>query len=357
MRTFTLEMDTVATNFHAGIRSVQTGPSQFNHPYSSFLYNLQIDSFILAEVSQPPSPIMPRAEFNKFKGKEEHLIFVKNVPAYLANRSIPDLYGEYDPVRFKNVYPHSDITTVVIGFRTHEEAVHAQQETDGVRLESVVLRVEMYNKHRSVRYLQENRTKGRPLGATYNDFEEEEDGEEAVTPKPEYLLPFGAATEKTSGAKTWARIAGNNRASNGMMPLPPPVNAMNTRHPTPVDDTAKSTPTFVVAAPYTTTLIKIEATNSEASTTKTPPEHSPKMPSIEVARCESDVEEDHKTKSRPAITKANRPMPSNLFAPWEPINSTQRFSLLHCRDCTFCKMRERSKAERRDQYWDPEKIL
>ncbi|KAH4405666.1 hypothetical protein HBH92_177900 [Parastagonospora nodorum] len=299
---------------------------------------------------------MARAEAHKFKGKEEHLIFVKNVPAYMAHRSIPDLYKQYEPVRFKNVYPHSDITTVVIGFRTHDEAVYAQQQTDGVRLESVVLRVEKYNKHRSVRYLQEVRTKGQPLGPTYDDFEEEE--EEDQEPEPEYVLPFGPTTEETAGVqKTWARIAGNDRATNGMMPLPPPATAFRVRHPTSVNSTAKSTPTFAVAVPYIAALHKTDEAASEVTTIDSVPVQSPGTQFVGVASSKGVVEEKKKTKTRPDATKVAMPIRTSIFTDWEPIDSTQRFAQLHCRDCSFCKMRERSKVEKKDQYSHPEKLL
>jgi hypothetical protein len=302
---------------------------------------------------------MARAEAHKFKGKEEHLIFVKNVPAYMAHRSIPELYKQYEPVRFKNVYPHSDITTIVIGFRTHDKAVYAQQQTDGVRLESVVLRVEKYNKHRSVRYLQEVRTKGQPLGPTYDDFEEEEEEDQEPEPEPDYVLPFGPTTEETAGVpKTWARIAGNDRATNGMMPLPPPATAFRVRQPTSITSTTKSTPTFAVAVPHIAALRKTEEEDaSEVTTINSLPIQSTGTQSVGVTRSEGVVEEKKKTRTRPAATKVALSVHTSIFAEWEPINSTQRFAKLHCRDCSFCKMRERSKVEKMDQYSHPAKLL
>lgn len=80
---------------------------------------------------------MPR--HNNTKAKEvEHLIFVKNVPADVARAAGPlmEMFARYGPTRIKNVYPTSDITTVVVSFPTLDEAIDAQEGTDGMRLES-----------------------------------------------------------------------------------------------------------------------------------------------------------------------------------------------------------------------------
>jgi hypothetical protein len=219
----------------------------------------------------------------------------------------------------------------------------------------------MYNKHRSVRYLQEVRTKGQPLGATYDDFEEdqEEDDEE---PEPEYVLPFGPTKEETAGVpKTWARIAGKDPAKNGMMPLPPPPTAFRVRHPNSVNSTAKSTPTFAVAIPNIAALRKTDEASSEVTTTDSLPKtdsfpetdsipgQSPETQPFEVAGPEGVVEEEKKTKTRPTPTKAALPVRTSILADWEPIDSTQRLAHRHCKDCSFCKMRERSKVEQTDQ--------
>lgn len=45
----------------------------------------------------------------------------------------------------------------MVGFKTKQEATCAQQETDGMKLDNVILQVEMYNKTQSVRFLRERR--------------------------------------------------------------------------------------------------------------------------------------------------------------------------------------------------------
>jgi len=78
---------------------------------------------------------MPRHHNTKAKDVE-HLIFVKNVPAHVADGPLLDLFARYEPTRVKNVYPTSDITTVVFSFPTSDEACFAKEDTDGIRLES-----------------------------------------------------------------------------------------------------------------------------------------------------------------------------------------------------------------------------
>jgi hypothetical protein len=190
---------------------------------------------------------MPRAHNAKAHtkpngpAKDEHLIFVKNVPAYLATEAVPELFARYRPDRIKNVYPKSDITTVVVGFATQEKASQAQQETDGMRLENVVLRVEMYSKHRSVRYLQEARTKSQPTSAAEEDYEELDECEEVIPAEPEYVLPFARKPQEGSGPSTWAQVAGTDRKTD-MIPPPLPGVAPLTEFPTPSEQRASPEP-------------------------------------------------------------------------------------------------------------------
>jgi hypothetical protein len=295
---------------------------------------------------------MTRTEVSKFKGKEEHLIFVKNVPADVAITALPKMYEQYDPLRFKNVYPNGDITTLVVGFRTYEEASYAQQETDGMRFENVVLRVEMYSNHRSVRYLREARNSHRPLG-TSADCEEEE---EETAPEPEYILPFGKTKQETTGRTTWARIAGKTGAL-GMMPLPPPPRARETQHSTLSRGTPVSTPSLKMTVPYIVAFSKADETDSGATLTDSFPQRSSHTTTFEVSGYEREVEDNQKIKKRPVTSNVEDLVHTSLFAEWEPIDSTKRFAQRHCRDCAFCKLCERSRVERMDQCSDVKKVL
>jgi hypothetical protein len=262
------------------------------------------------------------------------------------------MYEQYDPVRFKNVYPNGGTTTLVVGFRTQEDASFAQQETDGIRFENVVLRVEMYSKHRSVRHLKDTRNSHRPLGTSVEDIEEEEDEEETAA-EPEYILPFGPTKQETTGPKTWARVAGKTDAQ-GMMPLLP---ARETQYPTSSEGTPISTPSLKVAVPNISPLRKADETDSENILTESFSQRSAHTTTFEGSGYEGDVEDNRKMKQDPVATSVEAPVRTSLFAEGEPIDSTQRFVQRHCRECAFCKRRKRSKTEGKDQCSNVKKAL
>jgi hypothetical protein len=224
-----------------------------------------------------------------------------------------------------------------------------------MRFENVVLRVEMYNKHRSVRHLKEARSSHRPLGASADYIEEGEEEEETAL-EPEYVLPFGSTKQNTTGPTTWARIAGKTGA-RGMMPLPPPPRASEAQHPTPFEGTSAWAPSLKVAVPYITALRKVDETDSEATLTDSFPQRPPHKTTFEVSGYEGDVEDNRKIKKYPVAINLETPVRTSLFAEWEAIDSTKRFAQRHSRDCAFCKLRERSKVERMDQCSDVKKVL
>jgi hypothetical protein len=291
---------------------------------------------------------MPRAHNAKGHSKpngpakDEHLIFVKNVPVYLATEAIPELFARYRPDRIKNVYPKSDITTVVVGFATQENASQAQQETDGMRLESVVLRVEMYSKHRSVRYLQEARTKSQPLDAGKEDYEQLEEYEEDTLAEPEYVLPFARKPQEGSGPSTWAQVAGTDHKTDMISLPPPPGVAALADFPTPSEQRASPAPPIKVAVPRIDTVRNTESATSTLGSTDDVLPHSSNASSTKVASYDGDVEDIAKTDEQAKTTKPDRPVRDSIFAPWEPINTSQRISHRHCRNCMFCQMRMRS---------------
>ncbi|KAF1911957.1 hypothetical protein BDU57DRAFT_542569 [Ampelomyces quisqualis] len=278
---------------------------------------------------------MPRAQSTK--AKDEHLIFVKNVPADLAIAAIPHLYAQFEPTRIKNVYPNGDITTVVVGFETHEEATQAQQETDGIRLENVVLRVEMYSKHRSVRFLRETRTSHRPHGAVDEDYEELVEEME----QSEYVLPFGHSQGHAPGT-TWARIVGNKKNGTGMTPLPAAA-VPATPQPTLNDEnqTPESTPILEVAFPCFNTVTNTKVADPDLASTGNVQPRSPRTSSTEIAGYEGDVEDNQKARKRqPTRGKVDMAVRTSIFAPWHLVNTSRNISQRHRRDCLFCKMHE-----------------
>jgi hypothetical protein len=282
---------------------------------------------------------MPRASNTNFR--DEHLIFVKNVPAHLAKAAIPELFSPYEPARIKNVYPKGDITTVVVGFHTHEEASRAQKDTDGLCLENVVLRVEMYSKHRSVRFLRDTRTNQWPSGTGEEEFEDEYEDETPA--EPEYTLPFGRARQDRSGPATWAQIVGEDRQTS-MMPLPPSGIAFPSERPTTLTGPALLTSPVQVAVPRFYLASKTDNATSTIGSTDGIPSHSPNMSPVDAIDYVGYVEKNRKPKKQAAATKLGWPPYASIFASWEPINTSQRISQRHCRDCAFCQKRVRNEV-------------
>ena len=170
----------------------------------------------------------------------EHLVFVKNVPSDLAKKNmIPKLFAQYNPIGFKNVYPHSNITTVVVTFATRREAARAQEETDQTRLENVILRVEGYKKTRSVRYLRDKGQAIRPLGTVEEDDTEDSEEDYAEEEPPAYNPPPEPVAAKdpkiASTGITWAHIAGNQRGA--VQPVVPAIQEADEEQQDEQDDT------------------------------------------------------------------------------------------------------------------------
>jgi hypothetical protein len=281
---------------------------------------------------------MPRTSNTNVR--DEHLIFVKNVPADLAKAAIPELFAPYEPERIKNVYPRSDITTVVVGFRTHQEANRAQQDTDGLRLENVVLRVEMYSKHRSVRFLREARTNW-SSGAEEDEFEEEYEDESLA--EPEYTLPFGRASQERSGPATWAQVIGDDRQT-GMMPLPPPGIALRSENATRTHSIRETSSKWPSRLPVPHSDLACEMDNAETTLGLADSIllRSPNAPPFNVIGHDRDDKETRKLKEQTTTIKLHRSVPTSIFASWEPINTSQRISQRHCHDCIFCQKRVRN---------------
>ncbi|KAF2027134.1 hypothetical protein EK21DRAFT_91789 [Setomelanomma holmii] len=295
--------------------------------------------------------------------RDEHLIFVKNVPNSISS-SIPTLFAPYSPLRVKNVYPHSDITTIVLGFRTQAAASIAQQETDGMRWENVVLRVEGYSKMRSVRYVREERGRGRPRGAVggeeagqeWEEVYEDEDGQQSG-PELEYETVFPdvapAVKRDVGGATTWAQVAKQTRrlsrthAADRLVAESSRLDAVVDEH---LDE---AVPSPMKAGPRAPTPSDWEASQHEEddaderwSNTATPGaihSHSPTASSSDFAGYAGDIEDNRKTTKVSNVPEAAPAAPTSLFAPWEPIDTSERILLLHCRDCLFCQKRNCSR--------------
>jgi hypothetical protein len=285
------------------------------------------------------------------KAPNEHLVFVKNVPGYLATNEIRSVFARYNPASVKNVYPNSNVTTVVIGFRTKDEAARAQAEADQTRLAHVVLKVEMYSQKQSVRYLRDQGQTHRPRGAAHEDKPGYFDEEPVFTPLPEPHTPRNptAAREVT----TWADIAGNRCAPTNQTPTIPEVDSSATTESTPI-----STPRMPTAVPRTlfaadikhrsSTLPPPAAVSLGYSTpeaiTIPPPDSTHSTNTSFTDEIEVQVGRLGDIASWETVAQwapESRLHQSTRF-PAEPLDTTTRIRARHCRNCAFCRMRNRS---------------
>ncbi|KAH7074266.1 hypothetical protein FB567DRAFT_553734 [Paraphoma chrysanthemicola] len=280
------------------------------------------------------------------KGKDEHLIFVKNVPTYMANRAVPDLYAPYQPIRIKNVYPNSDITTVVLGFQTEREASQAQADTDGYRLENVVLRVESYSKHRSIRHIRGERNASQPMSAVNDDDEVEENERPESRPDSEYEVVFPLLVEQaqqdTTGATTWAQIAKQTRLSEARPAQVEPRNTTRLRRAKAPEKVKEPTSVEPIATPLQTSNVNDDSTAFRKGEDDALHADSPVASSEDLNGYEGDVEYNKKMKTATAVRKEAQVTRSSIFSPWEPINTSQRIHQRHCRGCIFCQLRARN---------------
>lgn len=285
------------------------------------------------------------------KAAEKHLIFVKNIPTYMARSTIPALYNEYGAFNVKNVYPESSITTAVVSFRTKDEAARAQEETDGMRLNDVILRVEMYERHRSVRFLRGNGQANRPLSVTEEEDSagsQEEvpyDTNTAYTSPPKLVMP--GLPDNAPGGTTWARIAAIKSARITKIP-PNEPEAHPPEDPATASSTPAATPRIKVAVPH------ITFPPGPAHPSPHPPKASPDQPHYPDSAAvlssptntggtqyETELGVDRELNKLLDTMSLAGDVRQNVAA-WEPIDTTELIRWRHCQGCYFCKLRMRS---------------
>jgi RNA recognition motif-containing protein len=281
----------------------------------------------------------------------ERLIFVKNVPSYVPDDQIAELFAPYHPVSFKNIYKGSSITTIVVGFRSTGDAARAQRETDGKPLGSAVIKVEIYEPRRSIRYLREHEQAKIPL-----DVEEEDDtelpGEEIVPKEVSTHFPplYPAPVELPSTAPqstTWARIASNQRAQG--VTNAPAITKADEAH------TPASTP---IVTPQIPIVVPVEAlepepqalqpssspsvslNNSITSVMSAPPAHDDSSDGNEETEIGYYARKCHEILGWAQHSSNN--IQEMQLGLGEPADTTVRIRYRHCGGCTFCKMRERN---------------
>lgn len=205
----------------------------------------------------------------------------------------------------------------------------------------VVLRVESFDKFRSVRYLRDERNANRPLGAVDdNDYYEEE-----VKSPPNYSLELEGTTlirpsaplQQSNGTSTWAQIARNTNPL-GMAPLPAPqvaslhpATGKENGSPTQAAEATLRSPTGPDTSDTLSDSAVIDNTSLEAlSMTSTG---------------DADDEDDDAVWKGQSHPSRNELVPGHVrVALAAPIDSTDTIRNRHCSDCIFCQMRALSRS-------------
>ena len=276
-------------------------------------------------------------------------IFVKNVPAFMAKKAIPDLFARYNALHCKNVYPTGFTTTIVVSFQSPADAELARQETDGMRLENIILHVEAYDDQRSIRFLRDNRRAHRPLETT-------EDGENI--PEFKGIVPRAGSNLTTStrkvagssivrglGSKTWASVAANKHdltMSDVWSASDKSPGALSAESPPPrvslpvqamVSDFDIGVPTSSGNIPPD---FHLEKQTAARSTTNAPMPTEIGDPAHEVALEVSKVSSEG-----PVAEICTTNTPKKVPGSEEFIDTTERIRQKHCQGCSFCELRTR----------------
>ncbi|KAJ4377989.1 hypothetical protein N0V83_000819 [Neocucurbitaria cava] len=276
------------------------------------------------------------------KAPDEHSIFVKNVPKWWDKSTILELYEEYGALGMRKIHPNSSITTVVVSFPTNKDAVRAQMETDGMRLDNVILSVELqHNKQRSVRFARENRFRRDSLEDIDEDYEGDAEKEVANDDTPEHTSFGGfvppAPMDDAAKDTTWARIAANTK--------PAPTTVDHNKAPKvvlsakiPMDTTTDTLRPQSPLSPPTDTPQQLEYTgqNFQPNLIADPLTTSKASNISDKTNWDSNSKRDHQPK---ATTEAGGF--SHDVTTWDPIDTTERIRWRHCAECYFCHWRKR----------------
>jgi hypothetical protein len=106
------------------------------------------------------------------------ILFVKNVPTEYAPH-VTTLFGTFNPLEMKNLYPFSSITTLMIALPSKDAAEEALQRTDEMKVGTALISVERYSAKQSVVARREGRRRGEGfVGGGLGAVEEEREGGE-----------------------------------------------------------------------------------------------------------------------------------------------------------------------------------
>lgn len=323
-----------------------------------------------------------------------NLVFIKNVPQYIATTAIPEMLDAYKPIFIKRIHPDGKTTTIVSGYASRDTAESVREHLNGLRLMDTILHVELYQDERSVQFLRGNSKALRKAMVTQDDEEyDDEDVEYAYEEEQSPLAPPLATSldfpalptmqhkedelerKSVSPAKEWVTvhprptpppIETNGRTILRKTPVATPTLARPIRDdetlsgPTAINDTPLPTPArtpipklqlnsvTVTASLDDDKLKQIEAEMRQALHTAQQPDSSPHTPKIQSGR-------RRHANSPPAIDILSRinaafppPPPTrtsspslvlisdHLLAPLEHFDTTRTIHQRHRKHCAFC---------------------
>lgn len=297
------------------------------------------------------------------KFTNEHLIFLKNVPTYVSKEAISDIYDQYGANGMKSIYPNGPLTTIVVAFHKKQDAVVAQQETDGMKLENVIVRVEMQKSRRSFRLSRSvGPTNGRAGGTK---FEDNQSTFSEVCSQYQTLgtdVDYKTAPEATLSAPTpnfstevsvWPQLIPRQNASATM----PPSDASKYISPQSASipsATPAATPRVQIAIPnklFAPQATEAYATKSESPIVSEAASESTIVahPIAENTQTSSEDKKESVIKGFPEHIKEKKSVPfpeaenfgssqANVGV-WDPIDTTERIRQRHRQNCAFCRKR------------------
>lgn len=306
------------------------------------------------------------------KASNRNLVFVKDVPQYMAKTTIPDVFAKYNPISAKNIYPRGKTTTIVFIFRTRYDASQAQEATDQQKLDGIILRVEMYRQQQSMRYLRQNQVDNSLPDDAYNgnnadDYEEEEAWGETTLDNgiiDKNLVP-PQSLNTTPQKSIWAGVVANVQETPSVyMPDFPGSAGQDTPSTTII--TPASIPRIYAATPNvwpaTEVLNDAQAADSmnlaktleqESKATKNPLN---KTISSDLLFDDEDIRENSDKKEKQVQTEDDDRKQEVVVAPdeqgqggtkaytrpplneWVYMDSTTRIRQMHFKSCALCQM-------------------
>ncbi len=282
------------------------------------------------------------------KCTNENLVFVKNVPQDMAKDTVPRVFVQYGAIECRNLYPNSQVTTLMVGFKTAHIARLAQEATEGMRLEHIILKVEIYNNYRSSRFLEDNGHDERPLNS-----EEAHDDTVGLQDSVSDLVQYPAlGQERNAGRDLGATTKGKSRADVAMdmhspatlnpptiLSVPPEgrmIGPTTPVHIAPDQPQRLKSPTFEQIHSLGNSPTEPHLSRGVSSTSSVTGPATPDnqvygiIAAHDTMKCEYSA-----TRTQPAQVLEHH------SDSWIPVDTTTRLRQQHSQNCSFCQLGKR----------------